>query len=596
MRTPNTVQPQTNRNGFTPLSTTFPVVKPGMEDVAAARKPLAAGSGASATMMAELQSLLGGPPAAKRAKLAEHPPTPGRHLQVPPPAELTTLQATKDSLLVDDLLERGPGGAVDFSAFNASVRTQAPLASALAGVGFAKPAAPGKAGVPAASAAATAAPTPLPTFVDIMQRQGIASASGGLQQPNLAAELRSLDRTAVGSNSNAGGTAAAGAISRSTSNAAAAAVAKPDIQGCTDLPCDWSIKRSVTFVSPAPFTLCQSGVLSSTRPSCTARDYCHPAVSDMASPEERLHMALQSWRFPDAAWDGGAVAALSANRSTSHVLAQRLSAWRAALRSLYHAVRHGSCAAFYVVNPDGQRFPFTALFCAAGVRGGAPDVHAVISQSTRLLRSRLADRDLSFSPVAPGADAARDGTAASALLFSGGVAAHGLFDYLYNEVSFAKLLEETSDVPLLLAPVPFEGGCLFRQPLKAWGTTQVPGAGPGGTTATLPKAELAGGAVPHWTLQRLCAVLAESHGHDFEAFTDTDGSTLGLNWGVASGNTDGKDSEAAAAARPLAAAGGALSMKEMACWSQPQRQVGPRVIKSLAYSAGTKTYDIRTAS
>lgn len=71
--------------------------------------------------------------------------------------------------------------------------------------------------------------------------------------------------------------------------------------------------------------------------------------------EERILASLTSWRYPDARWESDTVAALAAARGTVKLLGQRLGAWQDAFRSLYFALRHGHCNAFYLMTPEVSR-------------------------------------------------------------------------------------------------------------------------------------------------------------------------------------------------------------------------------------------------
>lgn len=70
-----------------------------------------------------------------------------------------------------------------------------------------------------------------------------------------------------------------------------------------------------------------------------------------------------------------------------------------------------------------------------------------------------------------------DNSRESLLLSRGPRAVHGLYDFLMNEISYpglggrtagrgGGLADELSDLPLLLAPVPFDGGAVWRPTIK----------------------------------------------------------------------------------------------------------------------------------
>ena len=64
-----------------------------------------------------------------------------------------------------------------------------------------------------------------------------------------------------------------------------------------------------------------------------------------------------------------------------------------------------------------------------------------------------------LQPRAPSTAGRMDDRAASLLYFDGRPQAHGLFEYLLHE---SMSPSETVDVPMLLAPEPFIGACLYQ--------------------------------------------------------------------------------------------------------------------------------------
>jgi hypothetical protein len=237
---------------------------------------------------------------------------------------------------------------------------------------------------------------------------------------------------------------------------------------------------------------------------------------------------------------------------------------------------------------------FAVLFCAPGVRGAAADAPAaMLSPSTRGLRGRLAAAGVAFAmPLAPDADAGAhgalaelqecaaalrlrwhnstqradaatprrryeranpgstriyapthaaaagvDGTPASALVVSGTLAVHALFNFLHN----FKAADSSRDVPLLLAGAPFEGASIAplrlaagaRQRLEPVATVGARGAAPGAAAAgaaTSTRREMvftasvraASGSIPlgPWNIARLCEVLRGSQDGEFGARFD----------------------------------------------------------------------------
>jgi hypothetical protein len=159
--------------------------------------------------------------------------------------------------------------------------------------------------------------------------------------------------------------------------------------------------------------------------------------------------------------------------------------------------------------------PQTVVFAAPGTRGSGC-VTALVSQSSRHLRSRLTAAGLDYAmPLAPGTGTSkslldpgegggdgdagqqqgntrssktvRDWSPQSVLMFEGAQAVHGLFDYMMHEVRLwgppagassssstqgvgtqplapgpGPGEQQAADVPLLLAPEPFEGSTTHR--------------------------------------------------------------------------------------------------------------------------------------
>lgn len=283
-------------------------------------------------------------------------------------------------------------------------------------------------------------------------------------------------------------------------------------------------------------------------------------TSKSVTAESRLHAALLSWRYPEHSWDASTVQALLAAPAPAAptattgalpnaaavaaavpsgpgtVLAQRQLAWRNALRSVYVQLRCGRCPAFYLTSQAPR--PVSILFCGAGIRGTTQhEPQAVLSQSTSVVRSRLANAGIPFQlPLAPALkdertvqqsvrlkhvnpeaadldadpadDAAllpagmaavgsalaggrytsvRDHSPESVLVVMGAQAVHGLLDLLLNDVRFQdqQLLgsgREAVDLPALLAPVLFEGATLHKPAMRMRqaevGSTTTAAAGP----------------------------------------------------------------------------------------------------------------------
>ncbi|GIL92476.1 hypothetical protein Vretimale_19347 [Volvox reticuliferus] len=340
-------------------------------------------------------------------------------------------------------------------------------------------------------------------------------------------------------------------------------------------------------------------------------------------------------------------------------LAQRLAAWRSALHSLYGTYRGGDCNVFYVIN-SAPRNPFVALFAYKGVRGSS-ELCAVVSQSTRVLRGRMLAAGLPFTMplerIASGADAAAGNRAAagangylagltgagpdadphddadavlcdegpqaspsssavadnsrgSLLLLRGPRGVHGLYDFLMNDTSFPGLGgratgggtgpgDELNDLPLLLAPVPFDGGAVWRPTIKALtlnGKLAGDSIAKFGVATTLRQAGTSSesdpgtvlhvlqlsGLLPPWTVRRFCSLMARLQPSGYSAMLETEPCSITLNSRVIEerpGGDGGVSGAAGQVLQPTFAQGGALTLEELVAWQQPVALPGGRPVK-----------------
>lgn len=344
-----------------------------------------------------------------------------------------------------------------------------------------------------------------------------------------------------------------------------------------------------------------------------------------------LPAALHSWQHPASAIGTDALSELLASPAGRQMMQQRLSSWRAALRSLYYQLRHGSCHAFYVVaqqvrvcqpcragchataaalmhqlplcapaasltlptlRVQGHKSPYTVLLTAAGMRG-CSSLQAAISQSSTTLRNRLARMQLRFSM--PGYElqhqdqeqqlgdhccslpAKYDSTPRSQLLLEGEAAVHGLFDLLYNEAGFNAFGEAAADLPLLLAPVPFEGACLQWPQVRLMQGALLLGpggeGGEGGSGSSGHKLEVSG-LVPCWAVVRLMLALQAAGCQAFTAHLVTAPASEALNRVHAAGISSNW-------AQLGAGLGGARSVAELQLWQAPVAVLGAGVVSEV---------------
>ncbi|KAG2498084.1 hypothetical protein HYH03_003842 [Edaphochlamys debaryana] len=459
-----------------------------------------------------------------------------------------------------------------------------------------------------------------------------------------------------------------------------------------DLPVDWALKRKLTFTSSARFACHDKAQQAPARARWSAMQAVVNCNLSSAADEATQFLACQlSWRHPEMPLDSAALAAARALAQSSNaagagtgagpgprcegLLSQRMGAWRRALQSLYGTYRGGDCHMFYLVN-TAPRNPFAILFAYHGLRGSG-QLCAVVSQSSRSLRGRLAATGVPFSmpleregaakgtaagggggggggpeaepgPAAeeeadedlcdekgrtaamaaaasvPGA-AVADNSRQSLLLFRGARAVHGLYDFCMNELSYPGMGgrgsalgggtgEDLHDLPVLLAPAPFEGGAAWRPAIKAVTMSTklandalASGLGPSAAAAMAaaadPAADPAGGAVTHvlqvtgllppWTVRRMCSLLADVHRHGYVSAFETEPYSIPLNSRVVEAAADGVR-EAAAAARPIRFAhGGAVAEEELAAWRQPAALPGGRPVKGVACAGAQRRLSVR---
>ena len=247
--------------------------------------------------------------------------------------------------------------------------------------------------------------------------------------------------------------------------------------------------------------------------------------------------------------------------------------------------------------------PFTILFCAAGLRGSSR-LQAVVSQSSTALRNRLARLQLQFSM--PGVDqqqeqvqqqqqqqqaagdgglplpAKYDGTARSQLHLEGEAAVHGLFDLLYNEAGFSCWGEAGVDLPLLLAPAPFEGACLGQPAVQlVQGALVMGAAGEGCADGSSGHKLEVSGLVPCWAVQRLLLALSTGGCRHFTAHLVPVSASETLNK-LPAGSAGG-----AGWVPSVLGLGGARSTAELQLWQAPASQLGGGLVSEVRLTSSS---------
>ncbi|XP_029832896.3 protein downstream neighbor of Son isoform X1 [Ixodes scapularis] len=176
------------------------------------------------------------------------------------------------------------------------------------------------------------------------------------------------------------------------------------------LPLDWSLKTRVRFCSPSHFPwngslkTCEeasgtTGFVRGVHASQAASESCGLD----SSPQARFHQHCLVWMHPHLPWlrlfprqggpggkDQGTAPSFFADPSGA-ARASLQADWNQSFRSLYQLVRARQCPFFYACAPG-----FTVLFRAAGV-AGIPDLHALVTPTTRGLRQALREEGIQYS-------------------------------------------------------------------------------------------------------------------------------------------------------------------------------------------------------
>ncbi len=244
--------------------------------------------------------------------------------------------------------------------------------------------------------------------------------------------------------------------------------------------------------------------------------------------------------------------------------------------------------------------PLTILFSAPGLRGSSRP-QAVVSQSSTALRNRLARLQLQFSM--PGAEkqqeqvqhqqaavgdsgtplpAKYDGTARSQLHLEGETAVHGLFDLLYNEAGYSCWGEAGVDLPLLLAPVPFEGACLGQPAVQlVQGVLVMGAAGEGCADGSSGHKLEVSGLVPCWAVQRLLLALSAGGCRNFTAHLVPASASETLNK-LPAGSSGG-----AGWVPSVLGLGGARSTAELQLWQAPASELGGGLVSEVQFTSSS---------
>eukprot|EP00884_Botryococcus_braunii_P004524 jgi/Botrbrau1/14072/Bobra.182_3s0019.1 len=318
---------------------------------------------------------------------------------------------------------------------------------------------------------------------------------------------------------------------------------------CEHPPIDWSLKKLIRVTSPTPLK-CFEPLHSSLDVSRLTSASAQPA--NLHSAQETFQSALLSWRYPHCPLPPNVAGGMGGVDGGNAFLMARQNSWQESFRNLFLSLRSKACAAFYCIAPEGSKRPFVAFFGAAGL-GSRRKIHAWMSHSSHGLRTVLQEEhDVQFVlPFAPPTGTSNmkadhnaelsdlgqekavkmpstDGTSKSMLFFEGASSVMGFFDFLYNNMLEA-LTTSASDVPILLAPVPFLNATLHQLDMKRLplGST----IGGGGEAKQLFRAEI-NGLVPPWGLDLLSKALRENGAPDCQVTMETHPWTAAFNFGL----------------------------------------------------------------
>ena len=148
-----------------------------------------------------------------------------------------------------------------------------------------------------------------------------------------------------------------------------------DLEGLAAAPWDWALKTRARITSSARLACLEDAAGAGLGPACRAASSggagggsssggASASGASSASTAERLAAALLQWQHPALPLSADALAVMAAGASTREMLGARVRSWRDSLRGLWAAVRHGQCAAAYVVGATVSRSLQCLLFGA----------------------------------------------------------------------------------------------------------------------------------------------------------------------------------------------------------------------------------------
>lgn len=155
---------------------------------------------------------------------------------------------------------------------------------------------------------------------------------------------------------------------------------------CPAAPVDWSLKTTVRFSSPTPFTIADEAALLGGGAVVQAQRAaaCGEGLHTL-SMQQRYLAALHSWQFPADPWQA-TVASAAKLRAPPPEVARRRADWQGAFASLYDALRCGACDAFYYLSPEASRASCAGsnacVRCSAGAEGLCMESGLILQRAT----------------------------------------------------------------------------------------------------------------------------------------------------------------------------------------------------------------------
>ncbi|XP_059614391.1 protein downstream neighbor of son homolog [Phlebotomus argentipes] len=163
------------------------------------------------------------------------------------------------------------------------------------------------------------------------------------------------------------------------------------------LPVDWSIKTRLRLLTPKPIL---AGNLKTSQEASGLTSFIRgidPATTSTGldiSPGALFHQSTLYWQHPHLPWLTLYPRTARQDSSCNPLGSTEINAlsrqWTESFRSVFQLLRARQCPYFYLCANS-----FTVLFRAAGI-GGCPELHAIITPSSRGMRAALRHEEIVF--------------------------------------------------------------------------------------------------------------------------------------------------------------------------------------------------------